>query len=290
MRKKNKDIQLTSYEDLLGIDTVTDRAMGQLVYASLEDLYEFKDHPFKVLDDEKMQETVESIRNYGVLTPGIVRPRQEGGYELIAGHRRKRGCELVGLTEMPVLVRNYSDDEATIIMVDTNIQREDIFPSEKARAYTMKYKAMKHQGKRGGSTLDEVGSKAGESGKTVQRYLWLARLSDDLLELVDQKKIGMVQGVDLSFLDLQAQKWVFDIIQATRVVITSKQSAELKEYGKKQELTPAMVQLILMEKKQKPRKIQIKEDKIRQFFPESYSNEQIETVIYELLEEWKDRK
>lgn len=290
MRKKNKDIQLTSYEDLLGIDTVTDRAMGQLVYASLEDLHEFKDHPFKVLDDEKMQETVESIRNYGVLTPGIVRPRQEGGYELIAGHRRKRGCELVGLTEMPVLVRNYSDDEATIIMVDTNIQREDIFPSEKARAYTMKYEAMKHQGKRGGSTLDEVGSKAGESGKTVQRYLWLARLSDDLLELVDQKKIGMVQGVDLSFLDLQAQKWVFDIIQATRVVITSKQSAELKEYGKKQELTPAMVQLILMEKKQKPRKIQIKEDKIRQFFPESYSNEQIETVIYELLEEWKDRK
>ena len=290
MRKKNKDIQLTSYEDLLGIDTVTDQAMGQLVYASLEDLHEFKDHPFKVLDDEKMQETVESIRNYGVLTPGIVRPRQEGGYELIAGHRRKRGCELVGLTEMPVLVRNYSDDEATIIMVDTNIQREDIFPSEKARAYTMKYEAMKHQGKRGGSTLDEVGSKAGESGKTVQRYLWLARLSDDLLELVDQKKIGMVQGVDLSFLDLQAQKWVFDIIQATRIVITSKQSAELKEYGKKQKLTPAMVQLILMEKKQKPRKIQIKEDKIRQFFPESYSNEQIETVIYELLEEWKDRQ
>ena len=290
MRKKNKDIQLTSYEDLLGIDTVTDQAMGQLVYASLEDLHEFKDHPFKVLDDEKMKETVESIRNYGVLTPGIVRPRQEGGYELIAGHRRKRGCELVGLTEMPVLVRNYSDDEATIIMVDTNIQREDIFPSEKARAYTMKYEAMKHQGKRGGSTLDEVGAKAGESGKTVQRYLWLARLSDDLLELVDQKKIGMVQGVDLSFLDLQAQKWFFDIIQATRVVITSKQSAELKEYGKKQELTPAMVQLILMEKKQKPRKIQIKEDKIRQFFPESYSNEQIETVIYELLEEWKDRQ
>ena len=211
MRKKNKDIQLTSYEDLLGIDTVTDQAMGRLVYASLEDLHEFKDHPFKVLDDEKMQETVESIRNYGVLTPGIVRPRQEGGYELIAGHRRKRGCELVGLTEMPVLVRNYSDDEATIIMVDTNIQREDIFPSEKARAYTMKYEAMKHQGKRGGSTLDEVGAKAGESGKTVQRYLWLARLSDDLLELVDQKKIGMVQGVDLSFLDLQAQKWVNDV-------------------------------------------------------------------------------
>lgn len=290
MRKKNKDIQLTSYEDLLGIDTIENQSMGQLIYASLEDLHEFKNHPFKVLDDEKMQETVESIKNYGVLTPGIARPSQDGGYEIIAGHRRKRGCELSGLTKMPIFVRNYNDDEATIIMVDTNIQREDILPSEKARAYTMKYEAMKHQGKRGGNTLDEVGAKAGESGKTVQRYIWLARLNDELLELVDQKKIGMVQGVDLSFLNLQAQGWVFDIIQDTKIVITTAQSAKLKEYGKKQELTPAMVQLILMEKKQKPRKIQIKEDKIRQFFPESYSNEQIETVIYELLEEWKDRK
>lgn len=290
MRKKNKDIQLTSYEDLLGIDTIENQSMGQLIYASLEDLHEFKNHPFKVLDDEKMQETVESIKNYGVLTPGIARPSQDGGYEIIAGHRRKRGCELSGLTKMPIFVRNYNDDEATIIMVDTNIQREDILPSEKARAYTMKYEAMKHQGKRGGNTLDEVGAKAGESGKTVQRYIWLARLNDELLELVDQKKIGMVQGVDLSFLNLQAQGWVFDIIQDTKIVITTAQSAKLKEYGKKQELTLAMVQLILMEKKPKPRKVQIKEDKIRQFFPESYSNEQIETVIYELLEEWKDRQ
>ncbi len=290
MRKKNKDIQLTSYEDLLGIDTIENQSMGQLIYASLEDLHEFKNHPFKVLDDEKMQETVESIKNYGVLTPGIARPSQDGGYEIIAGHRRKHGCELSGLTKMPIFVRNYNDDEATIIMVDTNIQREDILPSEKARAYTMKYEAMKHQGKRGGNTLDEVGAKAGESGKTVQRYIWLARLNDELLELVDQKKIGMVQGVDLSFLNLQAQGWVFDIIQDTKIVITTAQSAKLKEYGKKQELTLAMVQLILMEKKPKPRKVQIKEDKIRQFFPESYSNEQIETVIYELLEEWKDRQ
>lgn len=290
MRKKNKDIQLTSYEDLLGIDTIENQSMGQLIYASLEDLHEFKNHPFKVLDDEKMQETVESIKNYGVLTPGIARPSQDGGYEIIAGHRRKHGCELSGLTKMPIFVRNYNDDEATIIMVDTNIQREDILPSEKARAYTMKYEAMKHQGKRGGNTLDEVGAKAGESGKTVQRYIWLARLNDELLELVDQKKIGMVQGVDLSFLNLQAQGWVFDIIQDTKIVITTAQSAKLKEYGKKQELTFAMVQLILMEKKPKPRKVQIKEDKIRQFFPESYSNEQIETVIYELLEEWKDRQ
>ena len=169
MRKRNKEIQLTYYEDLLGMDTVADQAAGQLLYVPLTDLYEFKDHPLKVLDDEKMQETVESIKNYGVLTPGIVRPRQDGGYEIIAGHRRKRGCELAGIAEMPVFVRNYNDDEATIIMVDTNIQREDILPSEKARAYAMKYEAMKHPGKKGvGNSLDEVGKKAGESGKTVQ--------------------------------------------------------------------------------------------------------------------------
>ena len=291
MRKRNKEIQLTSYEDLLGIDTVADQAAGQLLYVPLTDLYEFKDHPFKVLDDEKMQETVESIKNYGVLTPGIVRPRQDGGYEIIAGHRRKRGCELAGIAEMPVFVRNYNDDEATIIMVDTNIQREDILPSEKARAYAMKYEAMKHQGKKGvGNSLDEVGKAAGESGKTVQRYIWLARLNGGLLELVDRKKIGMVQGVDISFLNMKYQGWVLEALQETSVVMTTAQSAKLKEYGKSQELTVAMVRLILTEEKPRSRKVTIKADKIGQFFPENYSNEQIETVIYELLEEWKNRQ
>ena len=291
MRKRNKEIQLTSYEDLLGIDTVADQAAGQLLYVPLTDLYEFKDHPFKVLDDEKMQETVESIKNYGVLTPGIVRPRQDGGYEIIAGHRRKRGCELAGIAEMPVFVRNYNDDEATIIMVDTNIQREDILPSEKARAYAMKYEAMKHQGKKGvGNSLDEVGKAAGESGKTVQRYIWLARLNGGLLELVDRKKIGMVQGVDISFLNMKYQGWVLEALQETSVVMTTAQSAKLKEYGKSQELTVAMVRLILTEEKPRNRKVTIKADRIGQFFPENYSNEQIETVIYELLEEWKSRQ
>ena len=238
-----------------------------------------------------MQETVESIKNYGVLTPGIVRPRQDGGYEIIAGHRRKRGCELAGIEEMPVFVRNYNDDEATIIMVDTNIQREDILPSEKARAYAMKYEAMKHPGKKGvGNSLDEVGKKAGESGKTVQRFIWLARLNDGLLELVDRKKIGMVQGVDISFLNKKYQGWILEVLRETGVVMTTAQSAKLKEYGKSQELTMAMVRLILSEEKPKSRKVTIKADKIGQFFPEDYSNEQIETVIYELLEEWKNRQ
>ena len=172
-------VKLNSFDDLFGASDMT-AGTDQVQEIALSELYEFKGHPFKVLDDEKMQETVESIRNYGVLMPGIARPRAEGGYEIIAGHRRKHGCELAGLSTMPMFIRDYNDDEATVIMVDTNIQREDILPSEKARAYSMKYEAMKHQGKKGkGSSLDEVGEAAGESGKTVQRYIWLARLSDE---------------------------------------------------------------------------------------------------------------
>lgn len=279
-------IKLNSYEDLFGSEK-TDTETTQVQEIPLCDLYEFKGHPFKVLDDEKMQETVESIRKLGVLMPGIARPRAGGGYEIIAGHRRKRGCELAGLTVMPMFIKDYNDDEATVIMVDTNIQREDILPSEKAKAYAMKYEAMKHQGKKGsGNSLDEVGEAAGESGKTVQRYIWLARLSDELLELVDKKKIGLVQGVDLSFLDGQAQEWVQVILEETGAAITSAQSAKLKEYGKNGELTLPMVRLILTEEKPKERKVTIKADRISQYFPEEYSNEEIEKVIFQLLEEW----
>lgn len=174
-----------------------------------------------------MEETTESIRLYGVLVPGIARPRAGGGYEIIAGHRRKRGCELVGKTEMPMIVRNYTDDEATIIMVDSNIQREDILPSEKAKAYKMKYETMKHQGK---NTLDEVGEAAGENAKKVQRYIWLARLSDKLLEMVDTKKLGFSQGVDISFLSEKAQQWVEVIIEEQSYNVSIVQSGKLKEF------------------------------------------------------------
>ena len=229
------------------------------MFTKLTDLHTFKDHPFRVLDDEKMEETTESIREYGVLVPGLARPRAEGGYELIAGHRRKRGSERAGKEDMPVIVRNYTDDEATIIMVDSNIQREDILPSEKARAYAMKYEAMKHQGRKGGgNTLDEVGESAGESGKTVQRYIWLSRLSDELLELVDKKKIGFVQGVDLSFLSETEQQWVLVILQETGATISTSQSGNLKEHSKKGELTLPMVRLILAVEKKPERKVTIK--------------------------------
>lgn len=283
-------IKLSSFDDLFGTQEAG-TGTEQVQEIPLCELHEFRGHPFKVVDDEKMQETVESIKNYGVLMPGIARPRAEGGYEIIAGHRRRHGCELAGLSTMPMFVRDYTDDEATIIMVDTNIQREDILPSEKARAYSMKYEAMKHQGKKGtGNSLDEVGEAAGESGKTVQRYIWLARLSDELLEMVDKKKIGLVQGVDISFLTEQAQEWVQVIMKETGTNISTVQSAKLKEYGKKGELTMPMVRLILTEEKPKERKVTLKAEKISRYFPEEYSESEIENVIIELLEEWQKKQ
>ena len=283
-------IKFSSFDDLFGTQEAS-TGTEQVQEIPLCELHEFRGHPFKVLDDEKMQETVESIKNYGVLMPGIARPRAEGGYEIIAGHRRRHGCELAGLSTMPMFVRDYTDDEATIIMVDTNIQREDILPSEKARAYSMKYEAMKHQGKKGaGNSLDEVGEAAGESGKTVQRYIWLSRLSDELLEMVDKKKIGLVQGVDISFLTEQAQEWVQAIMEETGTNISTVQSAKLKEYGKKGELTMPMVRLILTEEKPRERKVTLKAEKISRYFPEEYSESEIEKVIIELLEAWQKKQ
>ena len=282
-------IKMESFDDLFGGSGVQEIGAEQIINVPLADLHEFKDHPFKVLDDEKMEETTESIRLYGVLVPGIARPRAGGGYELIAGHRRKHGSERAGKTEMPIIVRNYSDDEATIIMVDSNIQREDILPSEKAKAYKMKYEAMKHQGKKSGkNTLDEVGEAAGENAKKVQRYIWLSRLSDKLLEMVDAKKLGFSQGVDISFLSEEAQQWVEVIIEERGCNVSTVQSGKLKEYGKSGELTLAVVRLILTEEKPKERKVTLKADKIGKYFSDSYSDEEIENVIISLLDKWRE--
>ena len=282
-------ITLEKFDDLFGGSAAQESGVEQIINAPLAELYTFKDHPFRVEDDEKMEETTESIRQYGVLVPGIARPRAGGGYEIIAGHRRRRGSELAGKTEMPVIVRNYTDDEATIIMVDSNIQREDILPSEKARAYKMKYEAMKHQGKKSGrNTLDEVGEAAGENAKKVQRYIWLSRLSDGLLVMVDNKKLGFSQGVDISFLTGEAQQWVQAVIEERGCNVSMAQSAQLKEYGKTGELTFAMVRLVLSEEKPKERKITIKSDRIGRYFSDSYSNEEIEDIIISLLDKWKE--
>ena len=280
-------IRMESFDDLFGGSAAQGNGIEQIINAPLTELHTFKDHPFRVEDDEKMEETTESIRQHGVLVPGIARPRAGGGYEIIAGHRRKRGSELAGKTEMPVIVRNYTDDEATIIMVDSNIQREDILPSEKARAYKMKYEAMKHQGKKSGrNTLDEVGEAAGDNAKKVQRYIWLSRLSDELLEMVDTKKLGFSQGVDISFLTEEAQQWVWAVIEEKNCNISMAQSVKIKEYGKSGELTFAMVDMILAEEKPKERKVTLKVDKISRYFAEDCSSEEIEDIIIRLLDEW----
>lgn len=282
-------IKMESFDDLFGGSITQETGAEQIVNAPLADLHEFKDHPFKVLDDEKMEETTESIKLFGVLVPGIARPRAGGGYELIAGHHRKHGSERAGKTKMLIIVRNYSDDEATIIIVDSNIQREDILPSGKAKAYKMKYEAMKHQGKKSGkNTLDEVGEAAGENAKKVQRYIWLSRLSDELLEMVDSKKLGFSQGVDISFLSEEAQQWVEVIIEEQGCNVSTVQSGKLKEYGKSEELTLAMVRLILTEEKSKEYKVTLKADKISKYFSDSYSNEEIENVIISLLDKWRE--
>ena len=284
-------IKMERFDDLFGSGSDTQDSSDRVMMIPLEQLHDFSGHPFKVLDDEKMEETVESIRQYGVLNPALARPRPDGEYELLSGHRRKHGSKLAGLNEMPVIVREYTDDEAAIIMVDSNIQREDILPSEKAKAYKMKYEAMKHQGKKADmNTLDKVGEAAGENAKKVQRYIWLSRLSDELLAMVDKKKLGFSQGVDISFLSEIEQQWVQVILEEQGCNISTAQSGKLKEYGKNGELTFAMVRLILTEEKTKIKKVTLKADKISKYFDEECSSEEIETIIIRLLDEWKNRQ
>lgn len=209
-------IKLSSYDDMFGTEdmagaqvaaaTVSD---GQIVELPLSELHTFENHPFRVVDDENMDEMVESIKEYGVLVPAIARPRDAGGYELISGHRRKHASELAGKDTMPVMIRDCSDDEAVVIMVDANIQREDILVSERAKAYRMKYNAMKHQGMAKGNSLQEMSEQAGESMKTIQRLICIASLNKDLLDMVDEKKLGLRQGLDISFITEEHQEIVY---------------------------------------------------------------------------------
>ena len=277
-------IKINNFADLVGGD---DTAITDV---PLSDLHEFKNHPFRVLDDEKMDEMVESVKTNGILNPGIVRPRMEGGgYELIAGHRRKRACELAGLETMPVVIRNYSDDEATVVMVDTNLQREVILPSEKAHAYRMKFDAMSHQGSEGGNTLEEISEDAGESAKTVQRYIALSRLTDGLLVMVDEKKLAIRAGVELSYLKEKEQEWVETVVNEDEVSVSPDQASKIRNYSQNRELTKGLVHEILSEDKPKPRRISLKSETLNQYFNDDYSSEEIEETIIKLLEEWKEK-
>ncbi len=285
--KSAEKVKLNSFDDLFGIDET-----GETVTSvPLSELHTFKGHPFRVLDDEKMQETVESVKQYGVLMPGIVRPHPEGGYEVIAGHRRWRACELAGLTEMPVIIREMDDDTAVVLMVDTNIQREDILPSEKAKAYRMKYEAMKHQGSKGEKyTADAIGEAAGDSGRTVQRYIRLSELAEELLDYVDENKIPMVAGEKLSYLKAGEQAWVVDAIGNSGIFPSKVQAELLKAGSEAGELTEGKVYAVLVRKEEENVNVTISAKKIRNYFPVEYSKEQIEDVIYTLLEEWKQKE
>lgn len=292
MRRPRNAIQLTSYDELLGLGNEQLSESGSLAEIPLNELHTFRNHPFKVLDDEKMQEMVESIKNYGVLCPGIVRPRKNGGYEIIAGHRRKRGCELAGKSTMLVIIRNYTDDESTVIMVDSNIQRENLLPSEKAFAYKMKMDALKHQGiketnRNEEETADLVGEKAGDSGRTVQRYIRLTYLIPELLEHVDNKKVSFVCAVEISYLTENEQAWVLACIKVKKTSISLEMAKNLKRYSKEGKLTQLAVELILGQGKKEVKKFSLPERKLRQYFPKEYNRTQIEEVIFELLEQWK---
>ena len=252
--KSAEKIKLTSYDDLFGSSEVT--AEEKIVSVPIRLFHTFKDHPFRVLDDEKMQETVESVKRYGILMPGIVRPYGDGEYEMVAGHRRWRACELAGMEEMPVIIREMDDDTATVIMVDTNIQREDILPSEKAHAYKMKYEAMKHQGSKGEKhTADLVGEAAGESGRTVQRYIRLSFLISRLLDYVDNKRLSMKAGEKLSFLTVEEQEWVLEAIDNAVLTVTDKQAELFKNHSREKTLNQGIIYSVLLQKKEAETKV-----------------------------------
>src|SRR5699024_8859897 len=244
--KSAEKIRLTSYDELFGAED--NNVEGTYTTVPLSQLRPFKNHPFKVLDDEKMQETVESVIQHGVIQPGIVRPCADG-YEVVAGHRRWRACELAGKPEMPVIIRELDDDAATVLMVDTNIQRENILPSEKARAYKMKYEALKHQGSKGDKhTADAVGEKAGDSGRTVQRYIRLASLIDGLLELVDTGRIAMIAGERLSVLKPEEQEMVVGAAGNIGAYPSPVQAEQLKAMNEEGTLSEGSIYALLVKK------------------------------------------
>ena len=264
----------------------------------LEELHPFRNHPFKVLDDEKLMDTAQSIREHGVLVPAIVRPLESGGYELVSGHRRKRGCELAGLAEMPVIIRDMDDDTATLYMVDSNIQRETILPSERAFAYKMKMDALNHQGARNDrltsrqvvgklETADIIGKDTGESGRQVQRFIRLTELIPELLGMVDERKIAFNPAVELSYLSREEQTLLLDAMDAEQATPSLSQAQRLKRFSQEGKLTwESMSAIMSEEKKSEVDKVTLTGDKLHKYFPKSYTPRQMEDTIIKLLEGW----
>lgn len=301
MKSSARNIQMTSYDDLFSVDSPAEAAGEKVQEVALGELFPFKGHPFKVLDDEAMEEMVESVRLHGVLVPGIARPRREGGYELVAGHRRRHALELAGETAMPVIVRELDDDEATLFMVDSNLQRENLLPSEKAWAYKMKLDAIRRkagrpagnnsgqvvQNLKGRYSIEIIADETGENYKQVQRYIRLTELQAELLQMVDDKKLPFNPAVEISYLTKEEQGHLLELMKELSIVPSLEQAKRLKKYSQEGKLGRDVMDAILTEEHPAPAKVTLKGDRLKQYFPQSYTQEQMEEVIFSLLETWK---
>lgn len=303
MPKRGGNISLTSYDDIF--ETDESRAESQLERVqniSISELVPFKDHPFKVVDDEAMLRTMESIAQYGVLTPLIARPLEAGGYEIISGHRRAHAAELAGLTEVPVLVRQMDDDAATVLMVDSNLQRENILPSERAYAYKMKLEAMKRQAGRPskenacqvGTHLrsdQELGEQVGDSARQVQRYIRLTNLIPELLEMVDQKQISFNPAVELSYLAPEEQEVFMQAMDEVQASPSLSQAQRLKKLAQEGNFTMDAAREIMNEvKKGDLERVTFRNEQLRKYFPRSYTTQQMQDTIIKLLDQWQKKK
>lgn len=302
MKSSAKNINLTSVDDLFSTEeSRADAGREKVMEIPLTELFPFKDHPFKVKDDEAMADTAESIKEYGVLVPAIARPRDEGGYELVAGHRRHRASELAGLETMPVIVRNLDDDAATIIMVDSNLQRENILPSERAFAYKMKLDAVKRQGARTDLTFRQVGEKlnsieelaktTGDSGRQISRFIRLTELIPQLLDMVDDKKIAFNPAVELSYLKPEEQTDLLEAMDMEQATPSLSQAQRLKKFSAEGKCTlEVMCAIMSEEKKGELDKVTLTGDKLRKYFPKSYTPQKMEETIIKLLEGWHKKR
>lgn len=303
MPKRGGNISLTSYDDIF--ETDESRAESQLERVqniSISELVSFKDHPFKVVDDEAMLRTTESIAQYGVLTPLIARPLEGGGYEIISGHRRAHAAEMAGLTEVPVLVRQMDDDAATVLMVDSNLQRENILPSERAYAYKMKLEAMKRQAGRPskenacqvGTHLrsdQELGEQVGDSARQVQRYIRLTNLIPELLEMVDQKQISFNPAVELSYLAPEEQAVFMQAMDEVQASPSLSQAQRLKKLAQEGDFTMDAAREIMNEvKKGDLERVTFRNEQLRKYFPRSYTTQQMQDTIIKLLDQWQKKK
>ncbi|MFQ7196891.1 MAG: ParB/RepB/Spo0J family partition protein [Lawsonibacter sp.] len=304
MPKKGGNISLSSYDDIFQTDQSREEAQQERVQEiKLSELHPFKGHPFKVLDDEAMQKTVESIAQFGVMTPAIVRPRPEGGYEIIAGHRRHHASELAGKETMPVIIRDMDDDAATILMVDSNLQRETLLPSERAFAYKMKQSAISRQLGRpkkegqvvpnyfGMKTSEIIAEGTGESYKNIQRYIRLTELIPELLDMVDEKKIAFNPAVEISYLKPEEQKDFLEAMDYAQTTPSLSQAQRLKKFSQDGKCSlDAMCAIMSEEKKGELDKVTIKNDVLRKYFPKSYTPKQMEDTIIKLLEQWQKKR